>query len=101
MMKKSLIYLFSIVILSSCTPKTAEIIEVVEEKEIAVDDMAAIESGKVIYMSDCNKCHKAKNIKDYSESQWDVILPNMAKKSKITADQEAQVRMYIRAELAK
>ena len=59
-----------------------------------------IEEGFNLSAEYCVKCHKLKVVDDYSREQWDKILPNMARKAKITPEQEAAINEYINWELA-
>jgi cytochrome c5 len=51
--------------------------------------------GKVLYAENCGKCHKlyapASKLDDY----WEGITPPMAKRAKLSADQEKLVLQYL------
>jgi len=53
--------------------------------------------GRMIYLTKCIDCHGARPIGDYSEAEWDAILPKMHLKAKLTAAEAADVDAYIRA----
>lgn len=53
--------------------------------------------GRVIYLTKCIDCHGARPIGDYSQAEWDAILPKMHLKAKLTTEEAAEVDAYIRA----
>jgi mono/diheme cytochrome c family protein len=92
---KALIFT-AFVALASCSPKTTT----VETKEESIKfPNAKVEEGFNLQAQHCTACHKLKTVDDYSREQWDKILPNMAKKAKITPEQEATINEYINWEL--
>jgi len=59
---------------------------------------ALCEQGRQIYVTTCTKCHSAEAIRPHPLVEWRAkIMPAMAKKSKITAQQEAAVMAYVEA----
>ncbi|MFT5778676.1 MAG: hypothetical protein ACI837_001632 [Crocinitomicaceae bacterium] len=89
-------------LLIACTPKTAEIVPVVTETETTEESMplADIGEGKVIWLTDCTKCHYGqKVIEDYTKLQWEGILPKMIKNAKLNDDKARQIRAYVYWEL--
>jgi len=81
----------------SCSEKTTEVVT-----EVAEVTMPTIElkQGKSIYENKCHRCHKLKTIDNYSAVQWANILPDMSKKAKLPAADEALVKSYVAWELA-
>lgn len=100
MKSKILIYLgaFALILaVSSCTPKTTS-----NTKEASMSfPTAEIEAGYTLQVQYCVKCHKLKKVTKYSREQWDKILPAMAKKAKLSAEQEASINDYVNWELSK
>lgn len=92
---KALIFMGALAVVS-CGPKTTTVST--EEKAMNFPN-AKVEDGYNLYAQSCNRCHKLKTVEDYSREQWDKILPNMAKKAKLTPEQEATVNEYINWEL--
>lgn len=88
----------SVIILGACTPKTAEIVEVVEKSEFPSTDIA---EGSSLYNENCGKCHKFKTIANYNEEQWNKIVPNMAAKAKLDLTQENKILKFVMWEIKK
>lgn len=57
--------------------------------------LAELNEGKTLYEVNCQKCHGLKDPKKYTEEQWNKIVPPMAKKAKIDAQQEETIRKYV------
>ena len=57
----------------------------------------AEELGKSIYSSKCNKCHGAKNVKNYNLTQWEGILKSMVPNAKLSTEEENYLLAYIKA----
>lgn len=92
---KALIFIGGLTLVS-CSPKTTT----VDTKEETIKfPNATVEEGFNLQAQHCARCHKLKTVDNYSREQWDKILPNMARKAKLTAEQEATVNEYINWEL--
>ncbi len=92
---KALIFMGTLALVS-CSPKTTT----VDTKEETLKfPNATVEEGFNLSAQHCARCHKLKTVDDYSREQWDNILPNMAKKAKLTPEQEATINEYINWEL--
>lgn len=97
-MKFKSLFIIAGIALVSCSPKTTT----VDTKEETLNfPNAKVEEGYALNAENCTKCHKLKTTTDYTREQWDKILPNMAKKAKITPEQEAAINEYINWELSK
>jgi len=97
-MKNSALIIGLGMIFFACSPKTTE---VTETAEILNFPNETVSTGYALYGSECTKCHKAKEVKKYSREEWNKILPSMAKKAKLVADQEATIDAYVNWELAR
>ena len=64
-------------------------------------DVTTLQSGRLIYITKCAQCHTVQSVDDFALDEWNHILPDMAKESKLTADEKAQVQSYIAAALDK
>lgn len=51
--------------------------------------------GYNIYENQCTDCHDAKEIKDYSETDWIKIMKTMGRKAKLDSTQYTAVLHYI------
>lgn len=99
-MKNLILFVAVTAALIACSEKTsvATTVEPVEEPVKAEMTLAATE-GKTLYEAKCQACHKLKNVDKYSNEEWDKILPNMAGKAKLNAEETAKIDVYIRWEL--
>jgi hypothetical protein len=91
---KFLIY-SGVLFLLSCSPKVAP---TAESPKISFPN-SMVEEGYNIHAQSCVDCHNLKNIDNYSREEWDKILPSMAKKAKLTSEQETLINEYIDWEL--
>ncbi|WP_018627242.1 c-type cytochrome [Niabella aurantiaca] len=98
-----------IVIIFSCTRKAAPTIPNRPVEPVAGNkaDTADFNSsnplvaGKAIYEIKCTKCHKAKNLSDWTPDEWKPILNSMVKKAKLNDLQISQVTQYVNAHAKK
>lgn len=97
MKSKALIFV-GVLVLVSCSPKTTSVAEDAKAETMKFPN-ATVEEGFNLMAQSCTRCHKLKTVKNYSREQWNGILPNMAKKAKITSEQEAKIDEYINWEL--
>ena len=89
--------------LVACSPKTTEVIDVVE----AEGDMpkADIGEGKVVFLNKCLGCHygngpsSAEGIDNYSKAQFDAIFPKMFTNAELNDEESRQVKAYVYWEL--
>ena len=56
---------------------------------------ADLQSGYNIFVNKCGGCHLLYTPEKYSEERWLKIIPDMAKKAKITEEQESLLTKYI------
>jgi cytochrome c5 len=83
-------------LLIACSPKTSEVVEVkTEEKIEVIEESARVAEGRKVYNEYCGKCHKLKDVPSFTQAQWKTIVPDMAKKSKLTLEQESAVMNYV------
>lgn len=54
-----------------------------------------LQEGQEHFKKNCQKCHSLKLPWTRTEAQWTKILPRMAKRAKLTAEQEASVQKYL------
>lgn len=58
-------------------------------------DVATLELGRQIYLSDCASCHSVEPIGRYSAEHWRNILPKMAGKTLLTRKSTEAVESYV------
>lgn len=89
----------SILFMANCTPKASKAIAEmpVESKEqiTAKYSEAQLESGKTIFMSNCDKCHKLKMPETRTPEQWNKVLKRMIPKAKLSDEDGKLVRAYL------
>lgn len=66
-------------------------------KEVGLSADALV--GEGLFNQHCGRCHDLPKIEDYSAERWDRIVPSMAKKSHLTAEEEASVMTYVKESL--
>lgn len=96
-MKKGILFGGLVALVLACQPKTAEAVKPAEPKtEVAVAfPSPAIEEGSKLYLEHCGSCHKHKVVENYSVEQWKKVMPPMAKKAKIDANQEDKITQFV------
>lgn len=62
--------------------------------------MESIMNGKTLYADHCGKCHGLKKPSDYTEAQWNRIVPNMVGKVNkngvvLTDDDQSDILRYV------
>src|SRR5690606_1572056 len=56
---------------------------------------AQMEEGKVIWQDKCDKCHKLYDPASHTVVKWEMILPRMSQKAKLTEEEAGKVRAFI------
>lgn len=57
--------------------------------------LAELQQGQELYIANCGKCHSLKSPQSRNEAGWRKIVPPMAKKAKINAQQEELILKYV------
>ncbi|MFT6984173.1 MAG: cytochrome c5 [Crocinitomicaceae bacterium] len=101
---KKIVFAFVVVgSIVACAPKLVTPVPMPEEiteapePEPAINDIAS--AGKLIFNSDCTKCHSLKVIDNHTKQQWTGILTKMTKMAKLDETQTNQVTQYVFWEL--
>lgn len=58
-------------------------------------DVATLELGREIYLSECVRCHSVEPIDRYSADRWRGILPRMARESNLDQRETVAVETYV------
>ena len=53
--------------------------------------------GREVFIARCAGCHALPDVQARDESEWERILPRMARKSRLTGEEAAAVRAYVLA----
>ena len=56
---------------------------------------AVLTRGRRLYLTTCARCHAPEPVSRYSASQWNRILPEMIKSSKLNESDAAAVTRYV------
>jgi cytochrome c5 len=101
-MQKAITILFSCaagLYLASCAPKASKAIAElpVESKEqiLAQYNAEQLESGKVLFTNNCDKCHKLKMPETRTPEQWNKVLKRMIPRAKLSDNDGKLVRAYL------
>ena len=93
-MQKILFTLSIAIIAVSCSPKTSgSVVPVVKEE--AMLPTIELKQGKSIYDSKCSQCHAPMVIEEYSQEQWNKILPDMSIRAELSAEDATLVQAYV------
>ena len=106
-MKKIILFL-SLAVIYCCTPKVAppaatttpassySAADIDRCKTYWADCSAEkLDAAHSLYTGKCASCHALIKPKDKSEETWRKMVPPMAKKAHLTADEEAQILAYV------
>ncbi len=59
----------------------------------------AIARRREIYITRCAKCHSVEPVKSYTPAEWKKIMPVMVEKTKLSPEDDVDVRAYVTAVL--
>lgn len=54
-----------------------------------------LKQGRELYINNCNKCHVLYSPDDYSVSNWNGIIPSMARKTSLSSQEVDLVTKYL------
>jgi hypothetical protein len=54
-----------------------------------------MQAGQMIYTTRCAKCHEAKPVDNWTQTEWQPILKSMVRKSKLDSLEDHHVRLYV------
>ena len=63
----------------------------------SADELTAKETttAQKLYVAKCAKCHKFYEPKNYTDTDWEVWMGKMSRRSKLKADQEEALKRYL------
>ena len=92
---QKILFIFSIAIIAvSCSPKTSGSVVPVVKKEAMLPTIE-LKQGKSIYDSKCSQCHAPKIIEEYTQEQWNKILPDMSLRAELSIEDATLVEAYV------
>jgi len=59
--------------------------------------LALLQEGRNIYLTDCVRCHSVEPIGRYSTDQWHKVLPRMARETRLDDRRTAALTAYVLA----
>lgn len=74
--------LFFLTLLNSCTPS-----KIISEK-----------SGAQLWGENCNRCHNAPSMDQYSKEQWGIISAHMRIRANVTADEIKKITSFLQGQ---
>jgi len=82
--------------MTHCTPKAGKAVSTTPSStEVVKLTEAEMETGRMVMMNNCAKCHKLKMPETRTVDQWHKILNSMIPKAKLNAEDGKLVRAYI------
>ena len=90
-MKKTLLYIFTISLLTACGAKLAVLTQADADRGakkfpgITLSDLA---EGQMLFKTNCSQCHPLKNPTSRDEAQWRKVVPKMAAKAERKANKK-------------
>ncbi|MCZ6836888.1 MAG: hypothetical protein O7G85_14020 [Planctomycetota bacterium] len=54
-----------------------------------------LERGRLVYLTDCTKCHSPESVTRYTAMQWKEIMPRMVKQTSLNTNDRAAVEAYV------
>lgn len=65
----------------------------------APDPSGRIKQGRDLYITRCAKCHAPEPVRDYSHTEWEEIIPEMAEETNLSPSETQALRAYVLAVL--
>lgn len=81
-------------VLSGC-----QSLEVIAPVAAAPDPTGRVKQGRDLYLTRCTKCHAPEPVRDYSRTEWEGIIPEMAEETRLSLSETHALRAYILAVL--
>ncbi len=92
MKNNTLVLVVFILALVSCSKGT---VTAISDKPAEITPRNTDLSAASLYAEQCASCHELQPREKYTANQWKRIVPDMAKKAKIDASQEAIILNYV------
>ena len=92
-------------IIFSCSKKITQTTEVSltdtsQQKQTVTVNENNLQAGKYLMVTHCTGCHALREPLAYSKEKWNIVLPVMFKKAKLTDENEMQlISEYVYANL--
>ncbi|QTN32725.1 cytochrome c [Akkermansiaceae bacterium] len=96
-MNKPLVALGMIFSLAACAPQERVPVPTAAMATRSGQELAALQKGYGVYMSQCARCHEPLMPSDVSSEDWHIVTPGMAWNAGISEADEQAVLKYILA----
>jgi hypothetical protein len=106
-MKKISIICFSAILVMACNKNSLPTISRREAEPpppvpiIKKDFIVDMDKGKTIFTNRCSRCHGLHDPKEFNAEKWDIILSRMIPRARLSSEEAANVKAFIRANSAK
>ncbi len=104
-MKLNQIIIATMIVLTACgtrllAPTEDDVISIRDQYPDAT--LTALNEGKTLYQENCSRCHALHDPADFTDKQWGLLVPDMAKKAQkkginITGNMQTKISMYLMA----
>lgn len=85
-------------LLAACQHEPGGIPEVTPAMAARMEiSVSSLESGRVTYMANCNRCHERILPGNEDPEFWREIIPHMAENARLTKAQESDLLLYLMA----
>jgi len=105
MVNKTAITFLFLLVLVSCARKTAPQIPERTVSTRSIDVSADLKGdpvkGKLVFTAGCKRCHGLPEAGQFTRSRWETVLPSMIRNAGLDAQEAADMREYINANLIK
>jgi hypothetical protein len=96
---KPITFILVLAFVYCCTPKLAPPVtdaDVQRGKVFWTDcSMERLNAARTLYTNKCGTCHSLKKTNSRDEAQWRKIIPPMAKKAKLSVEEESLILNYV------
>ena len=75
---------------------TPELVALAQQREKAAS-AGYLEESRALYVTRCSSCHSLNDPRDYTEEDWPGWMHKMARKAKISSEQEQQLLVFVLA----
>ena len=75
---------------------TPELVALAQQREKAAN-AESLEESRALYVTRCSSCHSLNDPRDYHEKDWPSWMHKMARKAKISSEQEQQLLIFVLA----
>ncbi|MFO0722457.1 MAG: hypothetical protein U1E65_01660 [Myxococcota bacterium] len=97
-MKRALLFSLALVLGAACATPMPHVTPVQADRASARwpdANLAALESGRALYLGRCGSCHRHYLPSELTEAQWMAQIPDMRARAKLNPEQTEAVLRYL------